>query len=399
MQAVPTNSSTDHRRGFARWIAADVGTAVPQSMAPIAFGLATLSQGNLSGGALMMTAMTVAQVLGAVPIAAAGRRFSPTAYARVLTAFRTLAFVGLVLAIAGGAPLPVLVVAASLAGLVNGAIFGLLRAILNDMVAPSKLPRALGVAATAHELVFVGGPILASTVGGASVVTAVGIMALASALPLVALPGIARRPPTAWAGVRHGLVRPSTVVWLLAAGSASACVASIEVGALALALRHELAPSAAFLFTVPLCVGSVLGGVWISIRNRRLQLPTVVAMTLLTGVGALAVAWDAWIGTAIVGVTLVGLCLAPLGTSFSLCIDDVLPRDRRAEGFALLRTSKSVGLILASSVIALGSLAASFLVSATLAFVSAITIVAMHARDIRRPPSSRQQDTTATQPT
>jgi DHA1 family inner membrane transport protein len=116
-------------------------------------------------------------------------------------------------------------------------------------------------------------------------------------------------------------------------------------------------------------------------------------------VGVLAVAWDSWIGTAIVGVALVGLCLAPLGTSFSLCIDDVLPRDRRAEGFALLRTSKSVGLILASSVIAFGSLAASFLVSATLAFVSAITIVAVHARDFRRPPPSRHQDSTATQPT
>ena len=348
-------------------------------MAPITFGLATLSQGDLNGGALMMTAMTVAQVLGAVPIAAAGRRFSVSAYARFLAAFRTLAFVGLVLAIAAEAPIPVLVVVASLAGLVNGAIFAVLRAILNDMVASNKLPRALGVAATANELVFVCGPILASTIGGVSVIAAVGIMAITSALPLVVLPRIAHRTPPESTPARQGLIRLGTVVWLLAAASASACVASIEVGAVALALRHELAPSAAFLFTVPLCVGSVLGGVWISVRNRRLRQRTVVAMILLTVVGILAVAWDVWIGTAIAGVVLIGLFLAPLGTSFSLFINDVLPQARRAEGFALLRTSKSVGLIFSSSVIAFVSLEASLLVSAALAFVSAI-IVAVHAR-------------------
>ncbi|MEQ4203951.1 MFS transporter [Actinopolymorpha sp. B9G3] len=383
-EVASTTAPPDRPRGFTRWIAANVGSAVPQSMAPITFGLATLSQGDLNGGALMMTAMTVAQVIGAVPIAAAGRRFCVTAYARVLTAFRTLAFVGLVLAIAGGAPVAVLVVAASLAGLVNGAIFGLLRALLNDMVASNKLPRALGVAATANELVFVSGPILASTIGGASVIAAVAIMAITSALPLVALPRIAHRTPPASTRVPPELIRVDTMVWLLAAGSAAACVASVEVGAVALALRHELAPSAALLFTVPLCVGSVLGGVWVSVRNRRLRQRTVVAMMLLTVVGMVAVAWDAWIGSVIAGVVLVGLFLAPLGMSFSLFIDDVLPPARRAEGFALLRTSKSVGLITASAVIAFGSLAASFLVSAALAFVSAVIILTVHARGVGR---------------
>lgn len=365
-------------------------------MAPITFGLATLSAGDLNDGALMMTAMTVSQVVGAVPIAALGRRFSVTAFARVLTAFRTLAFVGLVFAIAGGAPVPVLVVAAGLAGLVNGAIFAVLRAILNELVASNKLPRALGVVATANELVFVSGPILASTIGGASVIAAVSVMALASALPLVALPRIAHHTPPVSTRARHELIRPGTVIWLLPAASASACVASIEVGAVALALRHDLAPTAAYFFTVPLCVGSVLGGVWISIRNRRLRPRTIVALIGLTVAGVLAVAQGGWIGFAIAGVVLIGLCLAPLGTSFSLALDDILPPNRRAEGFALLHTSKSIGLIFASSVIAFGSLAASLLASASIAFVSAIIIVAVHARGAERNPSARPQDATAT---
>ena len=114
----------------------------------------------------MMTAMIAAQVLGAVPVAAMGRRYGVTAYIRTLTAFRTLAFVGLALAVSVGAPLAALLGAAILAGLVNGTIFGLLRSVLNDMVTSNNLLRALGIAATANELIFVGGPILASTIGG-----------------------------------------------------------------------------------------------------------------------------------------------------------------------------------------------------------------------------------------
>lgn len=367
-------------RGFPRWIVANVGTAIPLSMAPITFGLAALANGgDLNGGAVMVAAMTAAQVLGAVPIAAAGRHYSATGYTRALVAFRTLAFAGLVLALAAGAGLSVLVVAAGLAGLVNGAIFGLLRAILNDLVAADKLPRALGVAATANELIFVTGPILASTIGGVSVLAAVGIMVLASALPLVALPRLAHRPPAAPARVRREAMRLRTAVWLFAAGSASACVAAVEVGAVALALRHELAPSAAFLFTVPLCVGSVLGGVWVSVRNRRLRRRTVVVMLSLTAAGMVAVTWDGWIGSAIAGAVLIGLFLAPLGMAFSLFLDDVLPPAQRAVGFALLRTAKAVGVIAASSTIAFGSLAASLLASAALALVSAV-IVAVYAR-------------------
>lgn len=369
------------RRGFTRWIAANLGTAIPLSMAPITFGLATVSRGGAGGGALMMTVMTAAQVLGAVPIAAAGRRFSVSAYTRVLTAIRTLAFIGLVLAIAGGAPLAVLVIGAGLAGLVNGAIFGMLRAILNDMVSAGTMPRALGVAATANELVFVTGPILASTIGGMSVVAAVVIMAVTSALPLVTLPRSAPRMPSEPTHVRAKSIPLGALVWLFAAASASACVASVEIGAVALALRHELALSAAFLFTVPLCVASVLGGVWTSIRNRGLRRGSVVGMVALTVVGTLAVAWDLWLGSAIAGAVLIGLFLVPLGTAFSLSLDDVFHPARRAEGFALLRTSKSVGLIVASSVMAFVSLEASLLASATLALVSAAVILTSAGSD------------------
>lgn len=372
--------SPDRPRGLIRWVAVNLGTAIPQSMAPITFGLATLSQGSANGGALMVMAMVAAQVVGAVPITAAGRRFAISIYVRILATYRTLAFVALAVAVALGAPLCVLVVAAGFAGLVNGAIFGLLRAILNDMVASGKLPRALGIAATANELVFVVGPIIASTVGVVSVTTAVGMMALASTLPVVLLPRIPHPLPQKSRVGRRESMPLGTIVWLLASTSSSACVASVEVGALALALRYQLAPSDALFFTVPLCLASVSGGMWISIRNRRLGQRTIVLALLLIAGGALTMGLSTSVAAAIAGIVVMGLFVAPLGMSYSLSLEDILPKSRRAEGFALLRTSNSVGVIVASSAIAFGTLTTSFLVAAALALLSGIFIVATEYR-------------------
>lgn len=360
--------------GFGRWVAANVSVAVPLSMAPITFGFAALANGDVNGGASMVAAMTAAEVVGAVPIAAAGRRFSATGYARLLAALRTVAFAGLAVALTADASLAVLVIAAGLAGLVNGALVGVLRAILNDLVATERLPRALGVAATANELVFVGGPIVAATLGGVSVIAAVAVMAIASAVPVAVLPRVTHRPSAESSRSGRGSIPRSTGIWLLARVSMTACVASIEVGAVALALRQGLEPEAALLFVVPLCIASVLGGVWISVRNQRLRVRAVVVMLTLTALAILLVRSDAWIGLVVVGVVLVGLFLAPLSTAFSLFLDDLLPPDRRAEGFALLRSAHAIGLIIAAVLIAAISLDAAFLVGAALALVSVVVV-------------------------
>jgi hypothetical protein len=286
----------------------------------------------------------------------------------------------------------VLVAAASLAGVVNGALVGVLRAILNDTVATARLPRALGVAATANELVFVSGPILASTLGGASVIAAVSVMALSSAVPIVALPRVRRRAVPRHARAHRGSIPLSTGVWLFARVAMTACVASIEVGAVALAVDRGLAPRAALLFVVPLCVASVLGGVWVSVRNRRLRVPAVAAMLLLTASAMVLVSAETRIWTAIAGAVLVGSFLAPLSTAFSLLLDDLLPADRRTEGFALLRSSHAIGLIIASALIALVSLDAAFAVSAALALTSVVVVI---AAGMRRRRIARRHDVVA----
>ncbi|WP_245822507.1 MFS transporter [Brachybacterium avium] len=152
-----------------RWFASYGSFTVPQAAAPIAFSLIALPlTGDAASGAAMMLAMTLAQVLGAVPITRFGRRFSPIPLLRVLIGLRTLALVGIALLAGLGAPFPLVVAGAALAGLVNGAAYGNLRAVLNHLVPAGRLPRALGIAATLNEVVFVSSPVLAAALGSFS---------------------------------------------------------------------------------------------------------------------------------------------------------------------------------------------------------------------------------------
>src|SRR5205809_5822423 len=57
-----------------RWFISSATLGVPQAAGPIAFALVALSlTGDTSGGAAMILAMTLAQVVGAIPIARLGR--------------------------------------------------------------------------------------------------------------------------------------------------------------------------------------------------------------------------------------------------------------------------------------------------------------------------------------
>jgi MFS family permease len=108
-------------------------------------------------------------------------------------------------------------------------------------------------------------------------------------------------------------------------------------------------------------------------------------MLLLTAGAMLLVRAETWLATAIAGAVLVGLFLAPLSTAFSLFLDDLLPADRRTEGFALLRSAHAIGLIVASTLIALVSLDAAFAVAGGLALVSVGVVTVTGPR--RRHPS------------
>ncbi|HLR44388.1 MAG TPA: MFS transporter [Brevibacterium sp.] len=343
-----------------RWQIGYGSFGVPQAAAPIAFALIALPiTGSAASGAGLVFAMTAAQVLGSVPVSRLGARFHPVAYLRALIAVRTLALAGMTVLAATTAPFAWLMIAALAAGAVNGAAYGFQRTLLNHLVEPGRLPRALGVAATLNELSFALSPVLASVLGAVSPVWAMVAITLLGIGPLVLTPAVpearAPRADRTAPRVRSRLPR-EVLLWLLCSAATGAAVAAIEVGAVSFALSFDLDPAWAFVFALALCVGSVLGGVWVSVRNRTPGLWKVVTFLVATSSGLGLALYDGGLVLTLAGAFLVGIFLPMLGTFYSLALDRIVPRDRRAELFAHLRTANALGVMGVSGLLALDGL-------------------------------------------
>ena len=350
-----------------RWFGSYGTFAVPQAAAPIAFSLIALPlTGSASSGAAMMLAMTIAQVLGAVPLSRLGRRFAPVPFVRALIGVRTLALVAIAVLAGIGAPFWLVVAGAALAGLVNGAAYGTLRSVLNHLVPASRLPRSLGVAATLNEVTFVSSPVIAAALGGISPQLAAWAMVLLGAVPIALLPQIpsatAPGPEQRSTALR---LTPMVVLWLVCGGASSAAISAIEIGSVSLAVSFGMPAAWGALFPVAICVTSILGGVWVSVHNREPRRRTVLAWLGVTALGVVIVGFGHSAAATVIGALLVGAVLAPLATYYSLVLDRLVAPEHRAEVFALLRTANALGIITSSALISLVSLQATFTVVIT----------------------------------
>ncbi len=330
----------------------------------------------------MILAMTIAQVAGAIPITRLGKNLPASAFLRLLVGFRTVALAGIALCAYYEAPFLWLVVLAALAGLVNGAAFGYLRSLLNYFTPASRLPRALGIASTLNELTFVLGPVAASGLGSVSPVYAVMAITALGAVPILLVPQAKLVHVMDVPHEEGSILSPSILLWLACAAAGASTVAAIEIGAVALALKFGYAPAFAILFTVPLCLASVAGGIWVSVRNRLASRRTVVIQLSVMTLGAGLAALGPSLETTVIGAILIGLVLAPLGTHYALALDRLAPPRKRPEVFALLRTANAIGVIFASAVLTAISLSgALFLVMGAMI---AVTLVAGFASVARR---------------
>ena len=368
-----------------RWFISSSAFGVPQAAGPIAFSLVALSlTGEATDGAAMMLAMTLAQVAGAIPIARLGGSLPIAAVLRVLVVIRTLALVSIALLAAYEASFTWLIVLAAVAGSVNGAAHGYLRAVLNHLAPASRLPRTLGIAATLNELTFVLAPVAASGLGTVSPVFAVLVLAVVGAVPALLIPNTGSAHIAAVRGPGGSLLRPSILLWLMCAAGGGAAVAAIEIGAVALALNFGYEPALAILFTVPLCLASVSGGIWVSVRNRMATRKAVLAQLFIMTLGSALAARNLSVATTVIATVLIGSVLAPLSTYYSLRLDTLAPPQRRAEVFALLRTATAMGVIFTSAALTVVSLSmALMVVTGLMIVVTAVVGVA----SVRRPAS------------
>lgn len=363
-----------------RWFISSATLTVPQAAGPVAFSLVALAlTGDTSGGAGMILAMTLAQVAGAIPITRAGRALPPTSFLRLLIVFRTVAL-GVVAVLAHySAPFVWLVLFSALAGAVNGAAFGYLRTILNQLTPPTKLPRALGIAATLNEVTFVLAPVAASGLGTMSPAVAVLVIAALGAIPALLVPTVTSMPAEEVHRADASVISPAILLWLVCAAAGSSTVAALEIGAVALALHFGYAPALAILFTVPLCIASVAGGIWVSVRNRMGSRRAVVFQLMIMTAGAILAAAQLSMAATVFGAVLVGAVLAPLGTHYSLALDSLAPPEKRPEVFALLRTANAIGIILASAVMTAVSLGTALIAVSSL-MVAVVIVVAIASR-------------------
>ena len=367
---------------LSRWLTASAMLNVPQAAGPVAFSLLALSlTGDTAGGAAMILAMTLAQVICAVPITRLGQNLPAARCFRFLVIFRTLGLLALTLGAQSQVPFGWLIALAALAGSVNGAAYGYLRSLLNSFSTAANLPRALGIAATLNELTFVLAPVMASVLGVASPVLGMLALTVLGTAPALAIPrdlpeeGRSHAMPAAGAG----LLTPPILLWLGCAVAGGATVAAIEVGAVALAVGFGHDPTLAILFTVPLCLASVTGGVWVSLRNRMPGRPAVIAQLAVMTLGAGLAALGQSVAVTIVGAVLIGAVLAPLATYYALILEDLATPHRRAEIFALLRTANAMGVVAASSVLTALSVATT-LVVVTVMMGAAVLAVALAPR-------------------
>ncbi|WP_323794617.1 MFS transporter [Nisaea sp.] len=370
----PLPEASSDRWALLRWFVSSATLSVPQAAAPVAFSLLTLNlTGDTGGGAALILAMTLAQVLGAIPITRLGRNFPAARFLQILILIRTLALVLMATLAATGVPLVWLFVLAAVAGSVNGAAFGYLRSILNSLTSTAKLPRALGISSTLGEVTFVLAPVVASGLGTVSPIFAILALALLGAVPVLLVPHVQSVHGEKVRAAKTSVLTPAIALWLMCGAAGGATVAAIEIGAVALALEFRCEPALAIMFTVPLCLSSVTGGILVSIYNRTLSRWTVVLLLALMAIGAALAAFQLSLTITIIGAVLIGCVLAPLGTYYSLILDTLAPPHKRPEVFALLRTSNAVGVIFASGVLTAFSIPVALGVVATL--MSIVTMV------------------------
>lgn len=360
-----------------RWLTSTATLNVPQAASPIAFSLLALAlTGDTSGGAAMILAMTLAQVVGVIPITRLGTRWPAATYLKTLVAARTVALLAIAVGAWYEAPLGVLICLAALAGLVNGAAHGYLRVILNHVVTATRLPRALGLAATLNELTFVLAPVAASGLGVISPVFAILAISVLGALPALLVPAVGAQPyvPPSLTHAAGKTLTPAIGLWLACAAATGAAIAAIEIGAVALALSFGYGPGYAVLFTVPLCLASMTGGLWVSVRNRMSSPRAVVVQLAVMSLGSLLVALETSVALTVFGAVLVGTVVAPLATYYSLILDKLAPPHKRAEVFALLRTANAVGVIFASALLTAASLSVALMAACTVVMLMTVCV-------------------------
>src|ERR1700730_16117044 len=91
---MPDATRSVARGALVRWLLSYCTFSVPQAAGPIAFALLAIPlTGDPGSGAAIVLAITIAQVVGAIPVARLGRNKNAVSLLKALVGTRTLALV------------------------------------------------------------------------------------------------------------------------------------------------------------------------------------------------------------------------------------------------------------------------------------------------------------------
>jgi MFS family permease len=360
-----------------------------------------------------MAGLMLAGHAGAVALVAPmnGRAVDKHRPARVVltrAALQFPAYVGLLAAIVGGLPTPLLIAGAICVGAATPPSSAVIFASWPRLVPSDQLHTAYALDSVSNEVTFISGPLLvAAVVSVAQPTVAVGLAGLCTSLGAVLLartPVVRAAPrPAASAGTasRRGL-GPLAVgqvrVVISIASLGAFCYGAMQVGAAAWATHFAAAGSAGIALSV-LSAGGAVGGLVYGGRSWRLSLRRQLALLYgVCGAVLLAACLASSLASLIAVYACFGLLTGPSAAAEQLILNNASPTQYRAETFAWLNSFMWVGygLGVASTGRLVGAThsTGAFMSAATAALV-ATTLGSALLRPVRSPASSQEVATIA----
>ena len=324
------------------------------------YGLAILllardATGSYAEAGRVVGAFGLANAFGAVAQGRLMDRLAQPGVLRVAATGHVLALAGLLVAAGRDAPVWMLAVCATGAGLCLPQLPAAMRSLWGELVTdePSR-QAAYALVTIVFEVAVMTAPVLvAAIVAVASPAAAVAVAA--------AVGGSAAFAFAATSGSRHWRGTPHAVGWLgplVAPGMRTlfavmvafgAAIGIVQVAVPAFAESHGT-PATAGLLLAALSFGSLAGGLvygardWPGTPPRRL---VVLLLVLAAGYALLAAAGTPWVLAAL--LVLPGLLLAPTNVVSSTLLDTVAPPGTVTEGFAVTVMAVVTGIAIGNA--------------------------------------------------
>jgi MFS family permease len=318
---------------------------LPSAMVPLALLLMVQQQtGSYAVAGLAAASYGLAMAAMAPVLGRLADRRTPRPVLLAQAAAYPALLVLLVLAVLGGAPVPVVLAASAAAGAGTPLVSGTVRALWSR-VDPSVRTTAFALDATGTELVFVAGPTLVAALtvlaAPAWALGVAGTLAVAGALAIAtsaAMRGWEPVPATERTSAFATVLTPGMPRVLVSGSALMLGFGALEVAIPAYA-DEAGSPGLSGLLLALWSLGSVAGGLWFGARVVSASLPRQYRWLLLgvtIGLAPLAAAESAWVLGAL--LFLGGTAIAPTMTVQSSLVGALAPAHATTEAFTWLST-------------------------------------------------------------